>query len=350
MKRTHKLILAGIFFYLVSFIYRTIYWEDFYLHYQQILINSLFDTSISFLTSILIFKLISEKIKFKNSFYRISFFILCTGLIYFINSKILIALHYFGHTITTGMTEPFSTTFKMESFQIFDTYVVIAVGSLIFLASMILDRYYTEKIIHEKIEKEFIQQQVQHLKTQIGPHFLFNTLNNLYYLIDIKNQSAREIVLKLSDILRYQLYETNCEKIALSKELEYIKDYIDLQNIRKEADFKLNFKNEIDKDIEISPLILIVLLENAYKFTGSESKDFIDVHLSIDAENSFTYSVKNSINEKSRSKGHLSKGNGLGLMNLKNRLQIVYGNNASLDINENDSIYEASVKIKHILA
>ena len=144
--------------------------------------------------------------------------------------------------------------------------------------------------------------------------------------------------------------ETNCEKIALSKELEYIKDYIDLQNIRKEADFKLNFKNEIDKDIEISPLILIVLLENAYKFTGSESKDFIDVHLSIDAENSFTYSVKNSINEKSRSKGHLSKGNGLGLMNLKNRLQIVYGNNASLDINENDSIYEASVKIKHILA
>ena len=124
----------------------------------------------------------------------------------------------------------------------------------------------------EFLEKERIKNELDYLKAQINPHALFNSLNTIYGHIDKSNQVARTILLQFSELLRYQLYDCGAEKVSLEKEIEYVKNYVAFQRLRKDEKLVVYLDiGTIEAGLKIAPLLLVVLIENAFKFVSNFS-------------------------------------------------------------------------------
>ncbi|SMC88859.1 GHKL domain-containing protein [Moheibacter sediminis] len=171
--------------------------------------------------------------------------------------------------------------------------------------------------------KEKTETELNFLKSQINPHFLFNTLNNIYSLARKKSDETPDVVLKLSKLLRFVLYETKDKFITISREIEFLNDYIDLQKIRFSERLKIEFKYEIDDlETQIMPLVLIPFVENAFKHGASQSVDesYILIDLKI-KENELFLSVENSFEIQNSDEPQ-----GIGLKNIKRQLELFYTN------------------------
>lgn len=169
--------------------------------------------------------------------------------------------------------------------------------------------------------KEKTETELNFLKSQINPHFLFNTLNNIYSLARKKSNETPDVVLKLSKLLRFVLYETKDKFISIAREIEFLHDYIDLQKIRFNERLKIEFKHEIDDyETQIMPLVLIPFVENAFKHGASQSVDesFILIHLKV-KENKLNLTVQNSFETQNSDEPE-----GIGLKNIKRQLELVY--------------------------
>lgn len=262
--------------------------------------------------------------------------ILSIVTIYAAGVNLLFHIHYFIYKFTTGITEQFEPVFNSLSYQIFDSYIVLAVGMISLTGFRLYRKWLDQRIITERIEKERTRAELDYLKAQINPHFVFNTLNNLYFLVDESNEDARKLIHEFSDILRYQLYETGSEKVSLEVEVEYLKKYIEVQKIRKEEGFVVEFIFDGDLDVEIAPLLLIIPLENAFKYSASGVNGEIQVKLVNDGKR-MIYWVENTVSDKVTSRR--TQG-GLGLENLQKRLHLIYGEKARFDFRrEGDRAY-----------
>ena len=192
-----------------------------------------------------------------------------------------------------------------------------------------------------RIEKQ--QAELNYLKSQTNPHFLFNTLNNIYALARDKSDLAPESILRLSKILRFMLYETNGQYIAVEQEVKIITDYIALEKLRYDDSLRLNFNHHIeDMKQAIPPLLLIPLVENAFKHGVSETRGlpFIDIHLSI-RKRELEFFVKNSSEKIDED---LSIKENIGLSNLRRQLELLY-TDYNLTVRQNDSVFTATLKI-----
>ena len=183
------------------------------------------------------------------------------------------------------------------------------------------------------------------LKSQVNPHFLFNSLNSVYFLIDKENSEAKKTLLQFADLLRYQLYECNAETIEIEKEIAFLNDYIQLQKLRKDNQYEVEV--QIGKEVKgfrIPPLFLIPFVENAFKHIShfDEQKNFVTVSLS-QMNGSFEFSVSNS-----REAGQISTepSGGIGLNNVKRRLELLYPGNYELDIEDLESKFTVELKLK----
>ncbi len=197
-----------------------------------------------------------------------------------------------------------------------------------------------------EVAKEKAEAELNFLKSQINPHFLFNSLNSVYFLIDKANEPARVALHKFSDMLRYQLYECNGEKIPIEKEINYLKDYVDLQRLRinKDCDVQFNCENEL-KNITIEPLLLIPFVENSFKHISHYSngkKNELQVNISRD-DTALKFSVCNTT-EEGQDKDD-QKNNGIGLANVKKRLELLYPNKHQLHIEEKNGWYNVALKL-----
>ena len=173
-----------------------------------------------------------------------------------------------------------------------------------------------------RIEKQ--EAELNYLRSQTNPHFLFNTLNNIYSLARDKSDLAAESILRLSKILRFMLYETGGKYIAVEQELQIIRDYIDLEKLRYDDSLVVNFNYDIeDMKQALPPLLLIPLVENAFKHGVSETRNqpFVDVHLSV-RKKILSFTVRNSSDASSG--GSTVKEN-IGLSNLRRQLELLYG-------------------------
>lgn len=192
-----------------------------------------------------------------------------------------------------------------------------------------------------QIEKQ--QAELNYLKSQTNPHFLFNTLNNIYSLARDKSDLAPESILRLSKILRFMLYETGGEYIAIEQELKIITDYIDLERLRYDESLRVNFNHDIE-DIKqaIPPLLLIPLVENAFKHGVSETRDqpFVDIHLSV-SKRQLIFVVKNSAEV---SPGEGTGKENIGLSNLRRQLELLY-KEFNLTVQQGQSVFTATLKI-----
>ena len=198
----------------------------------------------------------------------------------------------------------------------------------------------------EQLEKEKVTAQLQLLKSQINPHFLFNTLNNLYSLTRSKSDKAPEMVVKLSELMSYMLYESNKEEVFLDKEIQYLENYIALEQLRYEDDLDVNVKIYGDSSgIKIAPLLILPLVENGFKHGASKqlSDSWILIDISIDQQK-IKIKVENSKNNlHDNGKNHLKPK--IGIENLRERLSLIYPNRHSLQIFEEADKYLVVMEI-----
>jgi two-component system LytT family sensor kinase len=191
-------------------------------------------------------------------------------------------------------------------------------------------------------EKQYLETELNFLKSQIQPHFFFNTLNNLYSLTLKKSDQAPEIVLKLSSLMSYMLYESNTARVPLSKEINYLQSYLDLEKLRFGQRLEVTFEMEGQiEEANIPPMILILFLENSFKHGVKNNLNKIRIAVSLKVEDGFLFfGVKNPVVDKA------AEGNtGIGLKNAKRRLDLLYGTNYSLDFSEKQNEFIVSLKM-----
>jgi two-component system LytT family sensor kinase len=192
-----------------------------------------------------------------------------------------------------------------------------------------------------RIEKQ--QAELNYLKSQTNPHFLFNTLNNIYALARDKSDRTPETILRLSKIMRYMLYEASCPYIAIEQELKIIDDYLSLEKLRYDDTLRVNFNYDVeDMKQALPPLLLIPLVENAFKHGASETRDqpFVDIHLSV-AGRQLAFLVRNST-EESPGEGRVKEN--IGLTNLRRQLELLYTDYQVL-LEQRVSEFSATLKI-----
>jgi len=231
------------------------------------------------------------------------------------------------------------------SFFFITNCIVIIVSSAI---QIIIDRFGIEQQLHV-VENEKVTTELAFLRAQINPHFLFNVLNTIYFQIQKENSEARNSVEKLSEMLRYQLYECTTDMIDVSKELAYIESYVAVQRLRMEAGtiLQMNLPEDIGA-FKIAPLLILPIVENAFKHISSfkdpsQNKIFITIY--VEEECQFVVNVVNSYNTLGRP-GQLQNSNGLGLQNIERRLALLYPGKHSLVNKRNENTYEITLKIQ----
>lgn len=225
-----------------------------------------------------------------------------------------------------------------------EQYVSYSFSSIFFFG--IVKHIYDYRKLKEAAQQLRIEKQeaeLNYLKSQTNPHFLFNTLNNIYSLARDKSDLAPESILRLSKILRYMLYETSGEFIAVEQELKVMSDYIALEQLRYDESLHINFNHDIeDMKQAIPPLLLIPLVENAFKHGVSESRNrpFVNIHLSI-KDRHLTFTVKNSA-ESFSAEQHVKES--IGLSNLRRQLELLY-KDYNLSLQHTDAVFTALLKI-----
>ncbi len=192
--------------------------------------------------------------------------------------------------------------------------------------------------------REKAEAELNFLKSQINPHFVFNSLNSVYFLINKENTEARDALHKFSEMLRYQLYEINDDKIPIEKEINYLKDYVDLQQLRKDEKYTVQFNCTSDiKGFSIEPLLLIPFVENAFKHIShfSDKINFIKVDMLM-VNRTFVFSVINSKEMQQTTEQH----GGIGLNNVKRRLELLYPGRHELKINDTGSNFAVQLNLQ----
>ncbi len=215
---------------------------------------------------------------------------------------------------------------------------------LITIGKMLADRIQTHRQL-ELLEKERVKSELDYLKAQINPHALFNSLNTIYGHIDKSNQVARNILLQFSELLRYQLYDCGAEKVNLDEEMEYIKNYIAFQKLRKDEKLMVNIQiGDINKGLKIAPLLLVVLIENAFKFVSSYSGKENKICIKISTEGNYLYSSFKNTKDLPQP-GNDKNFKGIGISNLKRRLELLYAGNYELTTRMDGDFYETDLNI-----
>lgn len=197
------------------------------------------------------------------------------------------------------------------------------------------------------LEKEKIDAELKALSNQVNPHFLFNSLNVLYSLAINNENRTSDAIIKLSDILRYVIYESNHEMVSLSSEIKLIYNFIELQQYRISPDADIQFEQNIENEnFQIAPMLLLPLVENSYKHgvKGDVEDTFIRMKL-IQQGNEVEFSIENNKGLSGELDGKQS--GGVGLKNIRSRLELLYPNNFIFEVEDKENVFSVKLKIKN---
>jgi len=241
-----------------------------------------------------------------------------------------------------AMFSVFGGDFKARFYDnVIPHFLLVSTGAAF---KLLLDYATVQRRLGE-MAKEKAEAELNFLKSQINPHFLFNSLNSVYFLIDKNNEEARKALHRFSEMLRYQLYECRDDKIAIEKEIGFLQDYVDLQKLRKDENYSVEFISSAEvKGFAIEPLLLMSFVENAFKHISHNSNKKNFVKLDLGRSNGFfKFSVENSKEAKQFKTGEHS---GIGLKNVKRRLELLYPNKHELEIHQTEELFRVELKIK----
>ncbi len=257
------------------------------------------------------------------------------------NILLFIFLNYFVSTLFEGGGHPnFMSEFVAE-------FILV----LIFLIVSTLLKFMRDSITLQdvelrmkEVERQKIEAELRALKAQVNPHFFFNTLNSLYSLSLDKSDKAPELILKLSELMRYVIYETKVDTVSIEKQLEFINSYVYLERIRTGEGLQIEMEIKGDHiENKVAPLIFIAFIENAFKH-GSKSgstRPYIKIFFNLESENQILFSIENSKEPVI----HSIKGGGIGLANVKQRLELLYPAKYTLNITDSDTRYRVELTL-----
>lgn len=207
--------------------------------------------------------------------------------------------------------------------------------------------WYRDQQRTQQLEQEKLQAELKFLKAQVHPHFLFNTLNNLYALTLKQSQDAPEVVLKLSDLLDYMLYECNADWVPLRKEIKLVEDYIALERIRygKRLEISFDIRGEVENQM-IAPMMILPFVENSFKHGVSEElhQSWVSMDLTVKRE-SLTLKVENSKSKNGEHEDRFDYKQGIGLKNVQRRLDLLYEGEYDLNVLDTEESYLVVLKL-----
>jgi two-component system, LytTR family, sensor histidine kinase AlgZ len=282
------------------------------------------------------FVMLPRFLKHKNELrYLVEFigpFVFITGIYIFIKQQERANDAHFMHFFNSGR-------FIIQH-SIGALFVVIFVGMLRFA-----NDWFELETKRKEIENEKLASELRFLKAQINPHFLFNTLNNLYYLAFTQSPNTTTVIEKLSQMMRYMIYDSNHAKVPLNKEIEYIKNYISLEKLRLDERVPIELSIEGNTDgLMIAPFIFIAFLENAFKHgvTNDSTYSWIKIKLQIHDKNC-VYSIENSKLARGATTDEVKQG--IGLQNVKRRLELSYPQEHELMIKDEAEQYAVELNL-----
>ncbi len=255
---------------------------------------------------------------------------------------------YVAETIagSTAPKESISQIIYEFEYTFFGYFFRVYYYSIVFIIVKMFKDHATKKRRIEILEKEKAITELNYLKAQIHPHFLFNTLNNLYALTLDKSDHAPEVVAKLSEILDYMLYQCNEPKVLVNKEIELLNHYIDLEKLRYGDRLQLTFESNIDdSQAVIAPLILISIVENAFKHGVSSSIASAIVKISLEVKHNHLYFNVFNTKASTPQKDEMDYKKGIGVDNIKRQLELVYPKQYDWNITEESTSYQVNLKI-----
>lgn len=216
---------------------------------------------------------------------------------------------------------------------------------LFFAIYTVQDRYSTE-MRNKLLEKERLETELNFLKAQINPHFLFNAINSIYVLIEEDKRLASQTLLKFSGLLRYQLYDCSNDHMPLARELEFLNDYIELERLRNGDNLKITFRNDTEPgNREIAPFVLIPFVENAFKHRShNEANNFVSIKAEV-LNDTLHFTVTNTYDEGLIIDSGKNEG-GIGLQNAHRRLELLYKDNHELTAIKADGVYSVNLQLK----
>ncbi|NHM07281.1 histidine kinase [Flavobacterium sp. CYK-4] len=218
--------------------------------------------------------------------------------------------------------------------------------TILFTIIILIEHYINKEQQNQRIEKERLQYELNFLKSQINPHFMFNAINSIYFLMDKDLGQAKEVMLRFSSLLRYQLYECSSDQISLAQEIDFLNDYIEIEKMRNCENVEVHFERaSLEKNHLLPPLLLIPFVENAFKYVShyTDRLNYIHIDLGLTEENLLEFEIKNTFNPEPKIETHSS---GLGIANVKRRLAILCPDNHSLVIGGVGDQFVVNLKIQ----
>lgn len=263
---------------------------------------------------------------------------------YFWSLIIVIIIFSFFHSFIFHTVNDLLGVQLKRGYKSYKGMIALVLVAAISTGYGLLNDFAKQSRIKEEKEKEKLQSELSFLRSQISPHFIFNVLNSIVFLIRSNTLLAENVTLKLSELMRYMLYETGNERIALEKELSYLTNYIELQKIRfeEDVDIRYNVKGNAG-NLVIEPMLLIPFVENAFKHgVGMVPQPFINIDVIVSNSN-LEFTVKNKIGPESASEKDASTG--IGLKNVQRRLDLIYPHAHHLTTSEKDGQFEVILKL-----
>ena len=258
--------------------------------------------------------------------------VLLTSLFRFFIGQVLV--NYMDWNLETAFTPSFFGTMFFSGFFIL----------MLSLPLWLVDNWFKKGELEQELKTYQLEAELRFLKAQVNPHFLFNALNNIYSLSFTQSQKTPEMILKLSDMMSYMLYDCKSEQVKLSAEIEYLQNYIELQQLKKDGEYNIEFKiSGKSNNIYITPMLFIPFFENAFKHGNLNNtkkgwmKSFLKVENDI-----LRFEMSNSFEEKQTN----SIKSGVGLENVRERLLLLFPNRHQLHIQSDENIFKVDLTLK----
>lgn len=341
-QQRHRILLLHLSFWAVYFSF--FFYQITYARHRQevVLSRALLDAT----THVLIM----AGIAYLNYFYFLPRFLRHKNIVRYLLEFILplaltILFHIYVKRLIYGGVENIRSGFLYTNRFIIQhsssvVFIVIFIGMLRFA-----EDWFQLEARKKEIENEKLAAELRFLKAQINPHFLFNTLNNLYYLAFTQSPNTTVVIDKLSQMMRYMIYDSNLPKVSLKKEIEYMENYISLEKLRLDNQVPISFEVEGNPDpVMIEPFLFITFLENAFKHGVSNAADASWVRASVAVEADVcVYKVENSrLPERETAEGK----SGIGLQNLRRRLELSYPGRHELAIRESPGVHSVQLTLQ----
>jgi len=287
-----------------------------------------------YLIMIGVWKLLNEK--------RNKFWVIAEILMVFVICLVIFRLIYFYYVYpgVYGLSNANSSLLNPRNAIIFLIELGFIAGVAATLKVLRIQNRSKER--EKNLVKEKLETELKFLRSQTNPHFLFNTLNNIYALARKKSDKTAEVVMKLSELLSFMLYESGKDTITIAEEIKILEDYIDLEKIRYNERLTIEFNKKIDNNARtIAPLLLLPLVENAFKYGVSESRFVSFIHIDLELRGAqLKFMIENSF-EDTKEK---SPGNCIGLNNFRRQLELLY-KEFTIDVQNQDKKFKVIVTI-----